>query len=146
MHKKSLTTLLTGAALLVGFLPIANGEENSAGQSALDWSEKYSWQLGNKAVDFVHSLDNKRVYVLEADSRVHIYTAEGSELGSLPVSKDVTDIDIAPRGEILYAIDGKTNTFTAYDIGFVRDIDITGSPFLGKKEAPVALVVFSDFQ
>jgi protein-disulfide isomerase len=46
---------------------------------------------------------------------------------------------------MLYLVD-KNNTYKALDISFAKDIDLTGSPVKGNVNAPIALVVFSDFQ
>ncbi|MCI5124320.1 MAG: disulfide bond formation protein DsbA [Candidatus Electrothrix sp. AR5] len=97
-------------------------------------------------VDFAQSLDNKLVFVLGDDSKVHIYSsADGAELGSVPVAKETVAIDIAPRGEMLFLVDSNKK-YTALDISFAQDIDTAGSPFIGKESAPISLVVFSDFQ
>ena len=77
---------------------------------------------------------------------MHIYSsADGAELGSVPVAKETVAIDIAPRGEMLFLVDSNKK-YTALDISFAQDIDTAGSPFIGKETAPVTLVVFSDFQ
>jgi DNA-binding beta-propeller fold protein YncE len=118
----------------------------NAPASGLDWSVKQTWKLTTEPLDFVQSLDNKKVFVLGADSKVHIFTPQGAEIGSIPVNKDVTAIDIAPRGEMLYLISKTGKSYTALDISVTQKIDITGAPFLGNENAPVALIVFSDFQ
>jgi len=130
--------------LLMSALPLQAAPTTKA--SAIDWSVKQSWPLQTEPLDFVQSLDNKKVFVLGADSKVYIYTAEGKKLGSIPVDKDVTGIDIAPRGESLYLISKTGKTYTALDISVTQTIDITGAPFLGDENAPVTMVVFSDFQ
>lgn len=105
-----------------------------------------SWKLDAKPLGMVHSLDNKRVFILGDDSKVYIYSNEGGKLGAVPVDKGVTAIDIAPRGEMLYLINGQDNTFTSLSVSFTAKIDVTGAPFLGKETAPVVLALFSDFQ
>ena len=112
----------------------------------LNWTVQANWSLPAKPLDLVHSLDNKKVFILTADSKVLIFTADGRKLGEMPVEADTVAIDIAPRGEMLYLINGRTNSFTAMDIGFSQQIDITGAPVRGKVDAPVTLVVFSDFE
>ena len=112
----------------------------------LNWTVQANWSLPAKPLDLVHSLDNKKVFILTADSKVHIFAADGRKLGEMPVEADTVAIDIAPRGEMLYLINGRTNSFTAMDIGFSQQIDITGAPVRGKADAPVTLVVFSDFE
>ncbi|GBE13415.1 disulfide bond formation protein D precursor [bacterium BMS3Abin13] len=114
---------------------------------SLDWSVLTTWKMATKPLAFVQTLDNRRVYVLGADSKVHIFSsANGRELGAIPVDKAVTAIDIAPRGERLYLLNPKDKTFTSIAVDFTVHIDVTGSPFLGNAKAPVTLVLFSDFQ
>ncbi len=112
----------------------------------LNWSVQAAWTLPVKPLGFVQSLDNKKVFVLGADAKVHIFTPDGKKLGDLPVDPDTTAIDIAPRGEMLFLVNGKTNGYTAIDVSFNQKIDITGSPVRGKADAPVTLVLFSDFE
>jgi Protein-disulfide isomerase len=67
-------------------------------------------------------------------------------LGVLPVDQGVSAIDIAARGEMLYLANEKAKTYTAIDVSFNQKIDITGAPVRGKEDAPVTLVLFSDFE
>ncbi len=135
--------LLFGLLLLPGLVQASTPPAPAAG--ALDWSVQKTWQLTTKPVDFSQSLDNKRVYVLGEDSKVHILTIDGKEMGSIPVDPKTIAIDIAPRGEMLYLI-GSDKKYTSINIAFNQDIDISGAPFLGNEKAPVTMVVFSDFQ
>ncbi|MEA2116360.1 MAG: hypothetical protein U9P36_13400 [Thermodesulfobacteriota bacterium] len=137
------TLILCGLLLLPGQVLAATPPAKDIG--ALDWSVKTSWKLSTKPLDFAQSLDNKLVYVLGDDGKVHIYAVDGKEMGTIKVDKSTIAIDIAPRGEMLYLVDDN-NTYTAIDVSFTQNIDITGSPFLGKENAQVTMVVFSDFQ
>ena len=119
-------------------------KNNTSGD--LNWSVQATWTLPAKPLDIAQSLDNKKVFILGADSKVHIFTPDGKKMGDLPVDANTTAIDIAPRGEMLYLINGKSNSYTAIDISFNQKIDITGAPVQGKADAPVTLIVFSDFE
>jgi predicted DsbA family dithiol-disulfide isomerase len=112
----------------------------------LNWSVQTTWTIPVKPLDIVQSLDNKKIFILGADSKVYIFTPEGKKMGDLPVDANTTAIDIAPRGEMLYLINGKSNSYTAIDISFNQKIDIAGAPVQGKADAPVTLIVFSDFE
>ncbi len=137
------TLLLCGLLLLPAQVLATSPPAQPAG--ALDWSVARTWKLEAKPLDFVQSLDNKMVFVLGDDAKVRIYSVTGSKMGEIEVAKNTTAIDIAPRGEQLYLVDGDKN-YKAITISFTRNIDITGAPFLGPKNAPVTMVVFSDFQ
>ncbi len=137
------TLILCGLLLLPGQVLAVTPPAKEIG--ALDWSVKTSWKLSTKPLDFAQSLDNKLVYVLGDDSKVHIYAVDGKEMGTIKVDKSTVAIDIAPRGEMLFLVDSNS-TYTAIDVSFTQNIDITGAPFLGNENAPVTMVVFSDFQ
>jgi protein-disulfide isomerase len=135
-------------ALALMFLSSPGFAQTQSPPSAgpIDTSVTASWKLEAKPLAFVHSLDNKRVFILGDDSKVHIYSSEGVKQGTIPVDKGVTAIDLAPRAEMLYLINSQDNTFTSLSVSFTIAIDVTGAPFLGKENAPVVLALYSDFQ
>ena len=137
---------ILAVALLLPLAAQAQEVKKTNVSGDLNWTVQANWSLPAKPLDLVHSLDNKKVFILTAASKVHIFAADGRKLGEMPVEADTVAIDIAPRGEMLYLINGRTNSFTAMDIGFSQQIDITGAPVRGKVDAPVTLVVFSDFE
>lgn len=138
-------TLLCAALLLPLTLQAQELKKNNTAGD-LNWSVQASWPIPAKPLDIAQSLDNKKVFILTSDAKVYIFTPDGKQLGVLPVDPNVTAIDIAARGEMLYLVNGKTNTYSALDISFNQKIDITGAPVRGKIDAPVTLVVFSDFE
>uniref|UniRef100_UPI0040567AC2 thioredoxin domain-containing protein n=1 Tax=Candidatus Electronema sp. TaxID=2698783 RepID=UPI0040567AC2 len=141
----ALCCLLVLAGQTVSAQPSEPAQQPAAKPDALSWTVLQTWKTEAKPLDFVQSLDGRMVFVLGGDSKVHLHAAEGQKLGEIPVEPGTVAIDIAPRGEMLYLMDGN-GAYKALDISFAKDIDIAGSPFLGKEAAPVAIVVFSDFQ
>jgi protein-disulfide isomerase len=120
-------------------------QEPAAKPDALSWTPVATWKADVKPLDFTQTLDGRMVFILGEDSKVHLYSAEGQKLGVIPADPGTVALDIAPRGELLYLMDS-SGAYKALDVSFSKDIDISGSPFLGKENAPVAIVVFSDFQ
>jgi predicted DsbA family dithiol-disulfide isomerase len=132
--------------LLLATFPFPAAGVQGGSSGSPDTSVKASWKLDAKPLDMVHTLDNKKVYILGDDAKVHVYSAEGEKQGEIPVDKGVTAIDIAPRGEMLYLINAQDNSFTSFTVNFTATIDVTDAPFLGNENAPVVLALFSDFQ
>ncbi|RUM40107.1 MAG: hypothetical protein DSY80_10795 [Desulfocapsa sp.] len=112
----------------------------------VQWQVENSWKLPAKPVDLVYSLDGQRVFILTDQQQVLVYAADGNLLGKIAVKKGISSIDIAPRGERLYLLNDKDNSFTDLSVDFVVNIDTAGSPFLGRADAAVTIIVFSDFQ
>lgn len=130
------------------FAAAQQADQPKAGKpDQLGWTVMQNWKMDAKPVDIaVHLVDGSIVFVLGEDSKVHLYSAaEGQKLGEIPVDPGTVAIDISPRGEMLYLVD-KNQNYKALDISFAKDIDISGSPVKGKPDAPVNIVVFSDFQ
>ena len=114
--------------------------------SDLEWKVVRQLKLPQQPKTMVHSLDGKLFFILTQNNSVLVYNQQGQLEGTIPVEKGVSDIDIAPRGEMLFLINEKKKTYTAITIDFIRKINISGSPYLGMEKAPVIITVFTDFQ
>ncbi len=138
-------TVTISALFLLPLMTVPLSSQASQ-DSSIETSVQATWKIDAKPVAMQHTLDNKRVFILGDDSKVHVFSAEGRKQGTIPVDSGVTGIDIAPRGEFLYLINQKDSTFTSLSVSFNATIDVTGAPFLGTENAPVVLALFSDFQ
>lgn len=118
-----------------------NGQDNR-----IEWNVQQSWTVPGKTLDMVNSLDGKYVFLLNDKQQVQIFNGLGQLQGSIPVEEGVSNIDIAPQGEILYLINNASKTFSSIGISFVVDVDVTGAPFKGPANAPVTITLFTDFE
>lgn len=144
---KTTFQLITAAALLMLTASLAGASTPPDGSDgSLEWRQVNSLQLPAKARDFVYSLDGKYAFVLTEDQRVLVYDLKGNLLGSIPVDAGVSAIDLAPRGQLLYLVDTEKNMTSTLAIDFIVNVDITNAAFKGPVDAPVTIVVFSDFQ
>ncbi|MGD9950708.1 MAG: thioredoxin domain-containing protein [Desulfobulbus sp.] len=133
-------------ALLLPFSVNAQAAATNSSAGNLNWSVQVSWSIPAKPVDIAQSLDNKRVFILGDDAKIYIFTPNGRQLGVMPVDPGVNAIDIAARGDMLFLANQKAKTYSAVDISFDQNIDVTGAPVRGKIDAPVTLILFSDFE
>ena len=143
-YKQILASVAILAFCLSAERSFAGPEANTPAK--IDWQVQGEWKLPSTPLAVVYSLDQKHVFVLTDKHQVLIYDATGKIEGTIPVSPGVKAIDIAPRGESLYLIDSEKNTFTTVAVDFIVPINIAGSPLLGKENAPITIVEFSDFE
>ncbi len=139
--------IAASALLMLSFsAPSAFAAADSNGPARVQLQVENKWELPARPLDIVYSLDGKKVFILTSKSQVLVYQSSGELLGKIGVDKGVSAIDIAPRGEKLYLINEDNNSFTDIAVDFVVQVDISDAPYLGNIDAPVNLVVFTDFE
>ncbi len=139
--------LLALITSLPGYSLAATAENKSGHHKKIRWQySPSSWEVKAEILDMVHSLDGKHVFFLTRNKQVQIFTTKGELLGAMPVSADVTHIDISPVGDKLYLFDSSKKRFDAASIVFQRNIDTTSAPMKGAENAPISIVIFTDFQ
>lgn len=133
-------------SLILATTSIAADTTYTGRDNRLEWTQQSNWQISGKPLDFAQSLDGKYTFVLNDQRQVLIYDQQGGIQGTIPVSAGINAIDISPQGESLYLVDRETSRFTALSIDFILNIDTTGAPTKGPTDAPISIVVFTDFQ
>ena len=97
-------------------------------------------------VDVVVSQDGNLTLVLTDVGNVLIYDRIGNLTDTIEIGPHVDKIEIDPRGERLFASSRQNKTVEIITLDFIYDINTLGSPSKGPTEAPMVIVVFSDFQ
>ena len=129
----------------IAFLIIINLVPTAAG-AKVDWEVSKAVQLDATPLDVARTQEGDLTFLLTDQAQVVIYSADGKQVGTIPVDPSVTDIAVSAKGEELYLINSKRKTLQTVAVSFILDINVADSPFLGPAGAKVVLVVFSDFQ
>lgn len=116
------------------------------GDAAVEWESGPKLNIGSSPRDIAVSADGKLTFVLTADSKVLIFSPDGSLENTIQVKNSVDNLEISPDGLKLYLSDREAKTLETINISFVYEINTAGSPYKGGADAPVIIAVFSDFQ
>jgi protein-disulfide isomerase len=103
-------------------------------------------QLSEHPKDVAVSMNGKWVFVLTDTNQLSVYTPDGKPSDTLKLDSAYDQIRVGPEENILYLVNAKDRVVDAVNLEFVRHIDISGSPVKGPSDAPVTIIVFSDFQ
>ncbi len=136
-------TVIAGILLIISASAYATVPGPSPG---LLLKQTNGWQIPFTPVAIVQSVDGTSVFILTENHQVLIYDQNGNLKGNFPVDPGVVAIDTDVRGEHIFLIDREKKTLRKISVDFHTDIDISGSPFKGRPDAPVTIVVFSDFE
>jgi hypothetical protein len=112
----------------------------------VEWQSIQTIEIGKKLVDVAVTPDGRLTFALTADGDVLIYSAAGKLQDKVQVGAGFDGIACSATGDKIYLSNRAAGKLQIVEVEFVREINTAGSPFLGPPEAPVTLVVFSDFQ
>jgi hypothetical protein len=129
--------------IMVLFLALLAGADAWAGAT---WQAHQTLRFDNAPLDMLPDYRANRVYVLNDAGEILIYGFNGIMKGRIDVGNDVIGIKAGPNDDMLYLLRKADKSIQSISISVTEEIDITGSPFKGEKDAPVTIAVFSDFQ
>lgn len=114
--------------------------------SAVEWNLENTLKTENKPVDIAVSADGKYTFVLTDTGKIHVYSDQGTLEETIDAGKGISGLQLSPTGDKLFLVDRENNSVQILALEFVKQINITGSPFKGPADAPVLIAIFSDFQ
>ena len=116
------------------------------GLASVEWNIHKTLKLDTQPLDVAVSQNGNLIFVLTKSGKILIYSPDGNLKDKINVGSHVDQIKSGPGEEWLFLSSRKNKTVEILHIDFIQHIDISGSPFKGMENAPVAIVVFSDFQ
>ena len=116
------------------------------GHAEVEWNLHRTFKTQKAPLDVDVSIDGRWVFILTGQGEILIYSSNGRLKDTIHVGDAIDDIKAGPREDILFLSSRKDSTVQLITLDFIQQINITGSPFKGPADAPVAITVFSDFQ
>lgn len=133
-------------AMIAPVLLVCLGLLPAGAHGTAEWHSSQAIEIGKKLLDVAVTPDGRLAFALTADGEVFIYSAAGKLEDKLQVGVGFDGIACSATGDKIYLSNRAAGKLQIVEVEFIREIDTAGSPFLGPPEAPVTLVVFSDFQ
>jgi protein-disulfide isomerase len=112
----------------------------------IEWQEQQTIGLEKKPVDMVMSARGSYLFVLTEDGMINVYDSAYNLKGKIKAGKDVESIASGPDDNIILLKSKKAREIRAILVEFIQEINIKGAPFMGREDAPVVLIVFTDYQ
>ncbi len=119
---------------------------NLLASDSVEWTINKTLQLEGAPNDVAVSRDGRQIFVLTDQGEILIYSSAGELEAKIDVGKDVDKIQVGISGDVLILSSRKNKTVQVITLDFIRQINVSGSPFKGPEEAPVVIAVFDDFQ
>jgi protein-disulfide isomerase len=136
----ALLSLLLSPLLLAG--PLFPAEATAR----MDVTLQETLSLESPPKDVAVSADGEWIFVLTRGGTIVVFDSQGKQNDVLSVEGNIDGIEAGPRPDILFLRSEKEKSVRLLQVEPIRDIDTAGSPFKGPADAPVEIVVFSEFE
>lgn len=112
----------------------------------LSWKTFKELNLEKEPLDVAASADGQSVFVL-VPGEIVVYSLVGNEVEKkIPVDKAFDRITYSPKLHALVLTGSGSKILSILKLHDIYDLDLSGLPFKGPENAPVTIVVFSDYQ
>jgi hypothetical protein len=113
---------------------------------SVEWDIRSTLKLEVSPLDVAFSSNGRWVFVLTHQGEILIYSADGILNDKFTPGIHVDAIEACPREDILLLTSRKNRTVQVTTLNFICNINVSGSPFKGRPDAPVVIAVFNDYQ
>lgn len=131
--------------VIIGMLVVLLASVAGVG-ARTEWQVLQTLSPEDAPIDLVVAEEERQIYVLTDQGELLIYDGIGRLEDRIDVGRDVKQIRLGPRADVLLLISPEAKRIRMISLAFIKEIDIQGAPFKGPQDAPVTMVIFSDFQ
>lgn len=118
----------------------------SPSAAEVDWKVVQTLNVDETPIATEVAPGGQYIYVLTQGGKLMIYDGTGKLEDTLEVGVHIDGLKAGAGENLLFLTSSAKKTVDIVNLSFIRKIPTDGSPFKGKAEVPVELVVFSDFQ
>ena len=112
----------------------------------MEWRVIKELELKDQPLEIVNALDGKTLFIL-VPGEVLIQNMRSNDISQrIPVGKEFDKLAYSPRNNTLILTSSSTKTLKIIQLERIHQFDYSGLPYLGSKNAPVTIAVFSDYQ
>ncbi len=115
-------------------------------EAAVEWKLEEFQSLSAKALDIAVSGDGRRTFVLLPQGRIVVFNVENQVESLLETGVSADRMELSPDASRLFLNDLSKNRLLVVALEYLHDVDDAAAPFRGSQNAPVSIVVFSEFQ
>jgi hypothetical protein len=115
-------------------------------QAELEWKIIQSLDLKTTPLDIASSADGLWLFILTPGEILVFSSQEAKITEHIPVGAEFDRITSFPRGNVVIISSSTKKALQIIHLETVYKIDVMGSPFKGPQDAPVTIVVFTDYQ
>jgi CRP-like cAMP-binding protein len=112
----------------------------------IEWTVKKQLKLEESPTDVAPSADGKWIYVLTSGEILVYSVSEDKVVNRIPVDKTFDRLTYSAQDNSLLISSSAEKTLKIIELAVIQHFSLEGLPFEGAKNAPVTLVVFSDYQ
>lgn len=112
----------------------------------MDVALQETLSLESPPKDVAVSADGEWIFVLTGGGTIVVFDSQGKQNDVLSVEGHIDGIEAGSRPDMLFLRSEKEKSVRLLQVEPIRDIDTAGSPFKGPADAPVKIVVFSEFE